>query len=99
MGKCQLWPVACHGFNFYVYLCYLDNRIMLSVRKSHKTVFITICGQSLVEPNQGSHRSLKTGKKVKKNFLQGKIREFEKIWEKSGNLPWTGIYFARILIN
>ena len=35
--------------------------------------------------------NMENREKVKKNSLQGKIREFEKkIREKSGNLPWTG---------
>ena len=45
--------------------------------------------------DQGSHRSGKTGKKVGKNSLQGKIREFEKKMKTSGNQPWTGMYLAR----
>ena len=42
--------------------------------------------------SQGGHALWKTGKMVKKNSLQGKIREFEillKIREKSGNFKKT----------
>ena len=46
------------------------------------------CQGKIREKSQGGHALWKTGKMVKKNSLQGKIREFEillKIREKSGN--------------
>ena len=48
---------------------------------------------------QGDHALWKTGKMVKKNSLQGKIREFEillKIREKSGNLKKS--YLCKVKI-
>ena len=53
-------------------------------------VLSTTIGYSLVAMvTQGGHALWKTGKMMKKNSLQGKIREFEillKVREKSGNL-------------
>ena len=49
--------------------------------------------------SQGGHTLWKTGKMVKKNSLQGKIREFEillKIREKSGNFKKS--YLCKVKI-
>ena len=53
----------------------------------------------LTDHLQGGHALWKTGKTVKKNSLQGKIREFEillKIREKSGNLKKS--YLCKVKI-
>ena len=55
--------------------------------------------QKVKNVKQGGHALWKTGKMVKKNSLQGKIREFEillKIREKSGNFKTS--YLCKVKI-